>query len=177
MTRVLFLLFVLFLPQAATAQVPPILSELLLPGQTVVDAKGALVGYIRQESTIIREIAGTWNEIELSPAGILDTSGRTQVYHQSTDCTGPGYIQSIGALLPTTFFTGNLKGLADSYFASGTLIYAGRPQHMLTMNSVFVITDGKPACFTPAVNFKPVTSLFAPAGQVQLSFTPPFSLK
>jgi hypothetical protein len=177
MTRILFLVLALFLPQAAAAQVPSILSELLLPGQTVVDAKGVLVGYIRQEGTVIREIGGTWNEIELSPAGIFDTSGRTQVFHQSTDCSGPGYIITLNALLPQVYFTGNLKGFADGYFASGTLVYVGRPQHMLTMNSLFVIIDGKPTCFTPAVNFQPVTSLFAPAGQTQLSFTPPFSLK
>jgi hypothetical protein len=129
------------------------------PGTTVVDATGALVGYLLSESTIEREItSGVWVMMPGFLAEQLIPQLMTTIY-QSTDCTGPAYAyagdmpviaEAVPDAKPNTIHV-SYAAPPYGYVTFGSVL-GGTPQHCDT-RTVGPLYSGKVATVQISVTF------------------------
>jgi hypothetical protein len=146
----------------ATAQPP------LYQG-TMIDAKGKNVGRLLEVSRVVREVSGIPVGINAMSSGFqIYPPTDIQVFFQSADCTGTGFLDA--ANVPVLgFVTTNPPTIPQP-----SLVYPGKPVAVMTMASIRTL--GNP-CQTLDT---PYTYTFGPMQTVDVAtfgLVPPFTSK
>jgi hypothetical protein len=143
-------------------------------GTQIVDSKGALVGLVNRASNALRQLLdGQWVSFPVELSGLVATdalNGNSSfiVYYISINCTGTPYLDA-SSVPPLGVVVNPSVGSAGGIVGSGKLYYPSQP---------FMATPVFSAWQFGSCGFP--TSQFVVAGQaasVNLSFSPPFSIK
>jgi hypothetical protein len=154
---------------AATAKSPPLFQGIM------EDAKGKTVGRLGAighdgANTVIRQINGTWVEVQVDvTAGFVTT--RFDYWYQSSDCTGQPYLLANGSGANV------MPGMGLVYTippATAPSIYFVAQPSLLTMQSVLAGAFGS---YCEGVNRSLWVGIPQSVLVSSLGLTPPFSVK